>query len=266
MRRIISLFLFTLIASSAFSQSTPESQFFDSDGVSIRYIELGSGSPVIALHGLTRNSDSWLERISDLAKDHRLILFDQRGHGLSEKPHSVSAYGREMGNDVIRLMDHLKLSKAHILGYSIGVAPIAMVITENEDRFISAVFGGGTAKWEWGSESDLLNQNSYQRMLNSPRQRQFESSWEGQDQIALANLRLAEKELVVSRESITNLSIPIFAIVGSEDPSLEAVRNFQNLLPAIELHVIDGESHVSTPRHPDFVTSIRGFLARSAER
>jgi pimeloyl-ACP methyl ester carboxylesterase len=265
--RIVGLFfLFILITTSAFSQSLPANQYFDSNGVRIRYIELGSGEPVIAIHGFTRDSDSWLASISDLAEDHRLILFDQRGHGLSDKPHSVSEYGREMGHDVIRLMDHLNISEAHILGYSIGVAPIAMVITENEERFISAIFGGGAARWEWGNESDLLNQHTYQRMLTSPRRLQLEPAWEGQDQIALANLRLGEKELVVSRESIANLSIPILAIVGSEDLSLGAVRNFKNLLPAMELHVIEGESHVSTPRHPDFVTSIRGFLARSANR
>jgi len=218
------------------------------------------------MHGFTRDSDSWLESISDLATDYRLILFDLRGHGLSEKPHSVSAYGREMGHDVIRLMDHLKIPRAHILGYSIGVAPIGMVITEHEERFLSAVFGGGSAKWEWGSENDLLNQHIYQQMLSSPRQRQLVSGWEGQDQTALANLRLGEKELIVSKERIASLNIPILAILGSEDPALEAVKSFESLLPDIELDIIDGESHVSTPGHPDFVKGIRDFLSRSKER
>lgn len=139
-----------LIATSAQAQTLPENQYFDSDGVRIRYIELGSGEPVIAIHGYTRNSDTWLETIADLAESHRLILFDQRGHGLSDKPHSVSEYGREMGHDVIRLMDHLNIPRAHILGYSLGVAPIGMVITENETRFISAVFGGGSSQMGMG--------------------------------------------------------------------------------------------------------------------
>ena len=115
-----SLYFSALIASSAASQSTPENQYFDSDEVRIRYIELGSGEPVIVIHGLTRDSDTWLKRVSDLAENHRLILFDQRGHGLSDKPHTPAEYGREMGHDVIRLMDHLNIRKAHILGYSIG--------------------------------------------------------------------------------------------------------------------------------------------------
>ena len=253
--------LMALISVNGYSQVLPENRYFDSGGVKIRYIELGSGEPVIAIHGFTRNSDTWLEKISVLAENHRLILFDQRGHGLSDKPHSVSDYGREMGHDVIRLMDHLDIAKAHILGYSLGVAPIGMVVTEYESRFISAVFGGGAARWEWGDSSDLLNQHSYQRILKSPRLRQSGSSWQGQDQIALANLRLAEKELVVSKDSIANLSLPIMAIVGSEDPALDAVGKFSELVPAIELVVIDGESHMTTPSHPDFINSIRDFFA-----
>ena len=258
-----SLYLSALISTSAYSQSTPQNQYFDSDGVRIRYIELGSGEPVIALHGLTRNSDTWLERVADLAENYRLILFDQRGHGLSDKPHTPAEYGREMGHDVIRLMDHLNIPKAHILGYSIGVAPIGMVITENESRFISAIFGGGAARWEWGDASDLFNQQIYQRIVNSPRQQQLRGSMKGQDQIALASLRLGEKQLLVSEQSLSNLSIPILAIVGSEDSILDTVENFKNTFPAIELVVVEGETHVSLPENPEFLESIQDFLLRN---
>jgi pimeloyl-ACP methyl ester carboxylesterase len=261
----VCLFSCVLIASSAFSQPIPENQYVESGGVSIRYVELGSGELVIAIHGYSSNSDSWLERVSSLAENYRLILFDQRGHGLSDKPHTVSEYGREMGHDVIRLMDHLHIPKAHILGYSLGVAPIAMVITENESRFISAVFGGGSAIWEWGSARDLLNQHSYERFLNTSRRQVFSSSVEGQDSIALANLRLGEKQLVVSKQSLSNLSIPILAIVGSEDPALEAVENFTSTFPAIELIVIDGGTHLSAPEHIEFLESIQRFFAKNQE-
>lgn len=261
--KIIWCLLSTLLTSNAFAQPIPENQFFESNGVTIRYIEVGSGTPVIAMHGLTQNSDTFLESILELAEDHRLILFDLRGHGLSDKPHSVSGYGREMADDVIRLMDHLKIPKAHILGYSIGVAPIAMAITEHENRFISAVFGGGAAKFNWGSDTDLLNQHRYQRILNSPRQRQLESSWEGQDQIALANLRLAEKELIVSKEQFSKLSIPILSILGSEDPAIGAVTAMNSVVPAMQLNLIAGESHVSAPGNSEFVRSIQVFFLNS---
>jgi len=127
------------------------------------------------------------------------------------------------------------------------------------------VFGGGAARWEWGDNQDLLNQQVYERVVNSSRQPRLQSSAEGQDQIALANLRLAEKELVVSKQSLANLNIPVLAIVGSEDLALEGVRNFKNLLPSLELVVIEGGTHLSVPGHPEFVESIQNFLVRNRE-
>lgn len=255
----------SVLAFSSLSQSLPEDKFFDSSGTRIRYIELGSGEPIIAIHGFTRNSDSWLGSVSELAETHRLILFDQRGHGLSDKPHAVSEYGREMGHDVIRLMDHLSIPKAHLLGYSLGVAPIGMLITEYESRFISAVYGGNAARWDWGNADDLLNQQMNERRVNSNRPLPPIPGAEGQDQIALAYLRLAEKELIVSKVSLANIDIPVMAIVGSEDPALEALNEFKDILHSLELVVVEGESHNSLPIHPEFMERVKEFLTRVGE-
>jgi len=100
-------------------------------------------------------------------------------------------------------------------------------------------------------------------MLSSPRELRSRPALDGQDQIALANLRLAEKELVVAKESLSNTSIPILSIVGSEDPAMEAVLEFRNVVPTMELVVIEGASHLSTPGRPEFVRSIQDFLGRN---
>jgi pimeloyl-ACP methyl ester carboxylesterase len=87
-----------------------EDKYFDSAGVNIRYVEQGAGEPVILLHGFTSNIErAWIDRgiFAELAKTNRVIAFDSRGHGKSGKPHDPAQYGREMGQDVIRLMDYL---------------------------------------------------------------------------------------------------------------------------------------------------------------
>ena len=50
----------------------------------------------------------------------QLIALDCRGHGKSDKPHDPAEYGPEMAADVVRLLDHLRIEKAHLLGYSSG--------------------------------------------------------------------------------------------------------------------------------------------------
>ena len=58
--------------------------------------------------------------IDALKKDYKVIALDLRGCGGSGKPHDPKAYGIEMVNDVVRLLDHLKIDKAHIVGYSMS--------------------------------------------------------------------------------------------------------------------------------------------------
>ena len=98
-------------------------KFFDSNGVRIRYLEQGAGQPLVLLHGQGNNVDAaWVRTgvLANLSKDHRVIAMDLRGHGKSGKPHEAQAYGEELGLDVIRLLDHLRIERAHILGYSLG--------------------------------------------------------------------------------------------------------------------------------------------------
>src|SRR5262245_42949024 len=111
-----------LVGLQATAQQPPD-KFFNSSGVQIRYVDQGSGEPVLLIHGYTLSIETnWIEpRIfQSLAKDHRVIAFDLRGHGKSGKPYDPTSYGREMEQDAIRLLDHLGIRRAHVVGYSLG--------------------------------------------------------------------------------------------------------------------------------------------------
>src|SRR5436190_17147545 len=97
-----------------------QSNFLDSNGVRIRYVDQGQGPPVVLIHGYTGNLERhWINPgvFTELARDHRVIALDCRGHGKSDKPHSPGSYGVEMGKDIVKLLDHLKISRAHIVGF-----------------------------------------------------------------------------------------------------------------------------------------------------
>jgi pimeloyl-ACP methyl ester carboxylesterase len=107
----------------AHAADQPAAQTFDSNGVKIAYFVQGQGEPVVLIHGwLSSAGVNWaLPGISGLlAKDHQVIALDVRGHGLSDKPTKEEAYGPELVEDIVRLLDHLKIKKAHIVGYSMG--------------------------------------------------------------------------------------------------------------------------------------------------
>jgi pimeloyl-ACP methyl ester carboxylesterase len=89
------------------------------NGISIHYAITGHGSPVIFLHGGLANVDYWGNQVPAVAAHHTVILMDSRGHGRSTR--DTRPYGYDlMADDVIALMDALKIPKADIVGWSDG--------------------------------------------------------------------------------------------------------------------------------------------------
>ncbi|MEO7318107.1 MAG: alpha/beta hydrolase, partial [Chthoniobacteraceae bacterium] len=116
---------------------------FDSNGVKIRYVTVGKGEAIVLLHGWMSDSSMWGRLDTNpAAKDYQLIAVDFRGHGKSDKPYEVEKYGPEMAEDVVRLLDHLKVPKAHLVGYSMGAIVAGKVAATHPDRVLSIVYGG----------------------------------------------------------------------------------------------------------------------------
>ncbi len=89
------------------------------NGIKIHYAIYGQGSPVIFLHGGLANIDYWGNQVPAVAAHHTVILMDSRGHGRSTR--DARPYGYDlMADDVVALMDVLKIPKADVVGWSDG--------------------------------------------------------------------------------------------------------------------------------------------------
>jgi pimeloyl-ACP methyl ester carboxylesterase len=89
------------------------------NGIKIWYATFGRGEPVILLHGGLANADYWGHQVRALQEHYRVVVMDSRGHGRSTR--DARPYGYDlMADDVIALMDFLKLDKAAIVGWSDG--------------------------------------------------------------------------------------------------------------------------------------------------
>ena len=130
-------------------------QSFDSAGVAIAYLdtaqlETGGGAgkaPVLLIHGFASNvatnwvSANWIDTLQ--RQGYRVVAMDNRGHGSSGKLYEVSDYGSPiMAEDARRLLDHLKIEKAHVIGYSMGARISAFLALAHPERIQSLVFGG----------------------------------------------------------------------------------------------------------------------------
>ena len=271
------------------AQAFPD-RFFDSDGVQIRYLDQGAGQPIVLLHGQGNNVDAaWVRTgvVANLAQDHRVIAVDLRGHGKSGKPHDPEAYGEEMGRDVLRLLDHLQIRRAHILGYSMGGAVSAKLLTTHPERFMTAIFGGSSGRRNRNAESAEADEREANEWAQGPPFRAFilrntpadqpppteaqmiersQRMLETIDPLAMAAFARSRERQVVTNAEMAAVRIPVLAVVGSADRALTGVNELKAIMPSLTLVVIEGATHSSAdergaPRRPEFVNAIREFVA-----
>jgi pimeloyl-ACP methyl ester carboxylesterase len=265
----------------------PPDSFFDSNGVRIRYVDQGQGAPVVLIHGYTGNLERhWIAPgvFTNVAKDHRVIALDCRGHGKSGKPTDPSAYGAEMVQDVVRLLDHLKLPRAHIVGFSMGAIILGPLLTTNADRFITATFVGHHPEWKWtdadaqeaeAAAKELEGDTPFRSLIvgisppntSPPSDDEVRKLAQGlvaaNDLKALAAFQRGRRPLVVNEAQLAAVRVPAIEIIGSLDPNLPGMKALKKILPALETVVVEGATHGGADgvlRRPEFLTALRAFL------
>lgn len=260
-----------------------QDKFFDSQGVRIRYIEQGAGEPVVLVHGYTATIErNWIVSgvFQQLAKNFRVIALDCRGHGKSDKPHDTKQYGQEMVLDIVRLLDHLKIQKAHIVGYSMGGIITAKLLTMKPERFLTATLGGNggllapteleiklfeqlAADMEKGSLRTLILALTPKDQPR-PTEEQIKQSdaifLAGQDVAALAAVVRSNVDLAISEAQVAAINVPTIAIIGTADPLIEGVNKLKKAMPKLKVITVERATHVSAFGRPEFIEALQEFL------
>jgi pimeloyl-ACP methyl ester carboxylesterase len=278
-RSLLVLAALCLVASA----EAAEGRFFDSAGVRIRYLEEGQGEPVVLVHGYTSDAEAQWGRtgvLQALAAQYRVIAMDARGHGRSGKLHDPAEYGREMGFDILRLLDHLGIRRAHIVGYSMGAHIVAQLVTTHPERFLTATLGGASGRRNWSAEDqwrvDVEAAEMERGLLRSqilrlwprteplPTEEQIRersaAQLAGKDPRALAAVRRSNPAQVVTEAEMAAVTVPTLGVVGTADPYLSQFRELQAAMPQLRLVTIEGASHGSAPERPEFAHTVLAFL------
>jgi pimeloyl-ACP methyl ester carboxylesterase len=273
-----------LIISFAFSISFlhAEDFFFDSAGVKIHYTVEGMGEPVLLIPGF--GGDIHLNRtvIGELSNTFQVIALDNRGHGQSDKPHDPNSYGMNLVEDPIRLLDHLKIQKAHVEGYSMGGAIVMAMLAFHPERLRTAVIGG--AGWippEQGMAMRAILQNLAVSLEQgkgmtsllalavtpdggqSPASEEIEklNKWflSRNDPLALAAV-LRNFVPAPTEAQIRANKIPVLALIGEFDPNKFGVDPLNGLMPNLKIVVIPKANHGTAPGDPEFMKNFKVFL------
>ncbi len=114
------------------------------DGGTLAYEAAGAGAPIVFIAGLGGHGSYWKAQIQSFSPDFQTVTFDHRGVGAStgSLPYSIEQWA----GDTLRLMDHLKIERAYLVGHSTGGAIAQVLAADHPDRIAALVLGGTWAR------------------------------------------------------------------------------------------------------------------------
>lgn len=259
------------------------------NGFKMHYEERGQGEPVLLLHGFSLDARTW-EPQSPLAKKYRLIMPDSRFHGRSEIPANSVGGSAEAAADMVALLDHLKIGRAHVVGHSMGgtfglelalrypdrvrslilVAPGiegAPTPPEAMSRFMEGLKryqSEGIAGWRASWLSDPL---FAQANVKPELRRQVAAMVEAFQFEALMKVRLPPTAKPTQLERLEQVKTPTLVLIGTEDqPHVRsASETTAKKIPGANIIIYSGTGHMLSMEQPKkFNRDVEQFLKQVA--
>jgi pimeloyl-ACP methyl ester carboxylesterase len=230
------------------------------------------GESILLIHGFASNhAVNWVfpQWVKTLTGDgRRVIALDNRGHGRSQKFHAPADYAMpKMAEDCRRLLDHLNIAAADVMGYSLGARIAAFLAKAHPARTRSIILGGlgyhlvdgaGLPPGIAGAmEADSIDE------LNDPRQRLFRSFADAtkSDLKAMAACIRGSRAVLTESEA-SRIDAPVLVAVGTSDDVAGDPHRLAALFPAGEALDIPGRDHNRAVGDPVFKTAVLRFLER----
>jgi pimeloyl-ACP methyl ester carboxylesterase len=245
---------------------------FQSNGVRIAFWDEGEGEPILLIHGFASNvatnwiDPGWVRAL--VSSGRRVFLFDNRGHGQSEKLYEPERYGAPtMAEDARRLLDHLGIERADVMGYSMGARIAAFLALRHPARVRGAVFAGlginmvrgmvGT-----GPLAKALEARSIDEVTNDTA-RSFRAFAEHtkSDLAALAACMRGPREKITP-ELLAGIRVPVLVAVGTEDVIGGSGAELAALIPGAKLLNIEGRDHIKAVGDARFKQRVLDFLSQ----
>ncbi|QKP78771.1 alpha/beta fold hydrolase [Methyloligella sp. GL2] len=247
-------------------------QHFSSDGIELAYLDEGEGEPILLVHGFASNifanwvDTGWVRTLTKAGR--RVIAFDNRGHGRSTKLYEPELYGApDMAADAVRLLDHLNIDKADVLGYSMGARIAVFMALRYPERMRSLIIGGlginlvrgmiGSLPLAHALEADSIDE------VSNPTARSFRSFAEStkSDLKALAACMRGPREKVL-REDLSTLSLPVLVVVGDQDVIGGSGGELAALIPNAQFTELKNRDHMRAVGDKSFKEAVLDFLSQ----
>lgn len=244
------------------------------------YETAGEGASVVLLHGGLWDARMWDDQFEPLAERCRVVRYDLRGYGRSDRPEAKYSHS----DDLEALLIHLDIPRAALVGHSMGAAVAVDFALEYPDRVDALVLASpGLGGYEWSKDFGRRYEKAEAALEKGDIQRAAElelaiwaptRSATGPDlrirEIAMDNAHQVALDPALRRrpdppavERLGEISAPTLVVTGDQDvPDVERIAELIiSRIPGARRAVMQGADHVVNMRRPaDFTARLLGFL------
>ena len=244
---------------------------FNSGGVGIAYETAGEGFPILLIHGFASTGrvnwwdTGWVKTLTEAGR--RVITFDHRGHGESEKLYDSALYpAAEMAEDARRLLDHLGIAQADVMGYSMGARVSAFLTIAHPARVRRAVFAGLASRMITGvggaeaiaraleaeSRTDVADMGARAFRIFAEQTKS--------DLKALAACIRSSREKITAEE-LAKIRVPVLVVAGEKDDVAGDVQTLVDAIPGARGVTLPGRNHMNAVGDRGYKDAVLEFLA-----
>jgi pimeloyl-ACP methyl ester carboxylesterase len=246
-------------------------QKFNSAGVEIAFDVLGEGPPVLLVHGFASSSrinwgeTGWVRTLNEAGR--QVIVFDHRGHGESEKLYDSGQYSALlMADDAARLLDHLGITSADVVGYSMGARVAAFMLINHGAKVRRAVLAGlaqnlinGVPGSEGIAEALEAEDLSSVTDLQGRAFRIFAQRTQGDLKALAACIR--SSRVKIKPDALALVDRPVLVVAGENDTLAGDIQPLVDAIPGARGVTLPGKDHMSSVRDLGFKRAVVEFLA-----
>jgi len=240
-----------------------ESGYAPVNGIEMYYAVYGSGEPILLIHGGLGHADIWANQVIALSKDHKVIVADSRGHGRSTR--NEQPYGYDlMASDYLALLDHLKIDKTALVGWSDG-GIIGIDIAMNHPERLTKLFAQAANVTVDGVDPNVMNNatfnayiersgKDYARLSKTPDQYNAFV-----DQIS----HMWASEPAWTKEQLGAIKVPTAIVLGDHDEAITRTHTeyMASAIPGAKLIILKDASHFAMLQDPaGYTRAVLDFL------
>ena len=243
--------------------------FVENGEIQTAYHDLGSGAPLLFVHGFTGSKLDFANQLAWFVETHRTLAYDHRGHGESSNlgPYDLQT----LVDDLIRLLDALEIPTCHVLGHSLGGMVVMRAVLARPERFRSVILMD-TAPYALNLFDEGVRRNLNRMvtdagcaalldgMQNQPQRavvqrgidflgeqehwRRIRVKLEQMDPQAFVGLGRELSANASVLQDLERIGVPTTIIVGAEDePFLKPAQDMQKHIPDSTLAIIRNAAH-----------------------